>query len=105
MVKQAFVLQLRAGFEAEYKQRHDTIWPELVALLKRYGMADYHIYLHPQTLQLFGFLDVPDDFDGEALKREAIMQRWWESMAPLMETLPDSNEPLSVPLAHLFYME
>lgn len=105
MVKQAFVLQLRAGFETEYKQRHDAIWPELVALLKRYGMADYYIYLHTETLQLFGVLNVPDDFDSEALKHEAIMQRWWESMAPLLETIPGSNEPLSIPLLPMFYME
>ena len=103
-MQQAFVMQLHAGFEAEYKQRHDELWPELAELLKHYGMADYHIYLHPDTLQLFGVLTVPDDFDGEGLKQEAVMQRWWASMAPLMETLPGSNEPFSIPLQPVFYL-
>lgn len=101
---QAFVMQLLAGFEAEYQQRHDEIWPELVEVLKRYGMQDYHIFLHPETLQLFGFLTVPVDFDSAGLKREAVMQHWWESMAPLMETLPNSHEPFSVPLKPVFYL-
>jgi L-rhamnose mutarotase len=30
----AFRMQLKPGFEAEYKKRHDEIWPELSQLLK-----------------------------------------------------------------------
>lgn len=101
---QAFVMQLHAGFEAEYQQRHDEIWPELVEVLKRYGMQDYHIFLHPETLQLFGFLTVPDTFNSVGLKHEPVMQRWWHSMESLMETVPNSAEPLSIPLKSVFYL-
>ena len=31
-------MKLLPGFEAEYKQRHDEIWPELAALLKEAGI-------------------------------------------------------------------
>ena len=32
--KYAFRMMLNPGAEAEYRRRHDEIWPELVALLK-----------------------------------------------------------------------
>lgn len=104
MATQAFVMQLKAGQEVEYQRRHDEIWPELSALLKRYGVADYSIHLQPQSLQLFALMQVPDNFDGEALKQEQVLQRWWQSMAPLMETLPSSNEPVGLPLTPMFYL-
>ncbi|WP_022954530.1 L-rhamnose mutarotase [Leucothrix mucor] len=103
-MQQAFVMQLRAGFEAEYQQRHDEIWPELTALLKQYGFSHYSIYLHPETLQLFGTVTIPDDFNPELLKQELVMQRWWKCMAPLMETRAGSNEPASTELTRVFFM-
>lgn len=104
-MRKAFVMQLKPGFEAEYKKRHDELWPELAELLKAYGIADYHIFLHPESLQLFGIFEVPVSFDDARLKREPVMQRWWRSMSPLMETLPGSHEPKAEPLQPMFYLE
>ena len=44
MEKYAFKMKLNPGMEAEYRKRHDEIWPELVALLKDAGIswADDH---------------------------------------------------------------
>lgn len=39
--KHAFKMKLFAGKEAEYKRRHDEIWPELVALLHEASVSDY----------------------------------------------------------------
>lgn len=41
MEKYAFRMTLNPGAEAEYRRRHDAIWPELVALLKEAGVEDY----------------------------------------------------------------
>ncbi len=43
--KYAFKMQLNPGMKAEYKRRHDEIWPALVALLKQAGVSDYSIHL------------------------------------------------------------
>lgn len=37
MEKYAFKMKLAPGCEAEYRKRHDEIWPELLALLKEAG--------------------------------------------------------------------
>ena len=38
-------MKLFKGYEAEYKRRHEEIWPELTTLLKENGVSDYSIFL------------------------------------------------------------
>lgn len=45
MHRVAFKMQLLAGYAAEYKKRHDALWPELQSLLKDAGISDYSIFL------------------------------------------------------------
>ncbi len=99
----AFKMKLFPGFEAEYKKRHDEIWPELVALLKDTGISEYSIFLDEETNALFGFLKVPDSQNLDALPAQAVMQKWWAYMGDIMESNPD-NSPVSVPLKEVFYL-
>ncbi len=103
MEKYAFTMQLRAGCEAEYKKRHDEIWPELVQLLKEAGVSDYSIHLDPQTGKLFGMLSRTVSHTMDALPDDPLMQRWWSHMADIMETHAN-NEPVVTELKQLFYM-
>ena len=104
MQKYAFRMRLNPGMEAEYKRRHDAIWPELVALLKQAGVADYSIHLDRETDTLFGVLWRTDDHGMDDLPGHPVMQRWWAHMADIMDVKPD-NEPISVPLVTVFHME
>ncbi|MEM9632656.1 MAG: L-rhamnose mutarotase [Pseudomonadota bacterium] len=104
MEKFAFRMQLNPGMEAEYKKRHDEIWPELVALLKEAGIRDYSIHLDPQTHILFGVLWRSDDHKMEDLPSHPVMQKWWAHMADVMETGSD-NEPVATPLETVFHMD
>ena len=104
MAKYAFKMKLNRGMEAEYKRRHDEIWPELVALLKGAGVSDYSIHLDRQTNTLFGVLWRTDDHRMDDLAAHPVMQRWWAHMADIMETKPD-NEPVAIPLVTVFHME
>ena len=53
MEKYAFKMKLNPGMKAEYKRRHDEIWPSLVALLKQAGICDYSIHLDQETNILY----------------------------------------------------
>ncbi len=101
--KYAFKMKLNPGMTAEYKRRHDEIWPELVTLLRDAGISDYSIHLDEETGTLFGVLWRADDHGMDALPGKPVMQRWWAHMADIMETRPD-NEPVVVPLTPIFYM-
>jgi L-rhamnose mutarotase len=101
--KYAFKMRLNPGMQAEYKRRHDEIWPELVALLHEAGISDYSIHLDEETNTLFGVLWRADDHRMDALPDSPVMQRWWAYMADIMETKSD-NEPVAVPLQTVFHM-
>ena len=103
MQKYAFRMRLNPGAEAEYRRRHDAIWPELAQLLRDAGVRDYSIHLDPETHCLFGVLWRTGDHTMDDLPGHPVMQRWWAYMADLMQTHPD-NAPVAVPLETVFHL-
>ncbi|WP_371193825.1 L-rhamnose mutarotase [Glaciecola sp. SC05] len=104
MEKTAFVMTLLPGFEAEYKKRHDEIWPELVTALKDAGVSDYSIFFESASNKLFAVLKRSDNHQMEQLPLQPIVQKWWAFMADIMETHSD-NSPISTPIQLLFHMD
>ena len=100
----AFKMQLFPGFVAEYRKRHDEIWPELVALLKEAGISDYSIFLDRETCSLFAVLRRSTDHAMDRLPRTEIMQRWWGMMSDVMAANPDGS-PVSTPLEPMFHLD
>jgi L-rhamnose mutarotase len=96
-------MRLNPGMEAEYIRRHDEIWPELVALLKATGIANYSIHLDRETMTLFGYLERRDDHTMDDLPNHPVMRRWWAFMGDIMQTNPDGS-PVAIPLVETFYM-
>ena len=96
-------MQLNAGMAAEYKRRHDEIWPELVTLLHAAGISDYTIHLDEQTGHLIGVLTRTADHDMDSLPDHPVMQKWWAHMGDIMATNPD-NSPMVKTLKPLFHM-
>ena len=103
MARVAFRMKLFPGQEAEYRRRHDALWPELYDLLKATGISDYSIFLDPETNGLFGVLTIEQPARLDDLPAHPVMQRWWSYMKDIMDTNPD-HSPVSVPLKEVFYM-
>lgn len=99
----AFKMRLNPGQSAEYKRRHEDIWPELSQALRDAGVIDYSIHLDDETNILFAVMKRRTDHDLDDLPKTELMQRWWAHMADIMQTTPD-NVPISVPLTTLFEM-
>jgi L-rhamnose mutarotase len=97
----AFRMKLKSGFEAEYKKRHDEIWPELKDLLLRAGIAEYYIFLDEATGSLFAFQKITPTEVALTLSEQPIMRRWWDYMADIMEVNPN-NSPVVVPCPQVF---
>lgn len=104
MTQKAFKMKLKPGFEAEYKKRHDEIWPELKAAITETGVYDYSIFLDEETLILFAVQKIKDDGNPDVQKEMAIVRKWWDMMADIMDTNPD-NSPVSVELKPMFHMD
>lgn len=94
-------MTLHPGQAAEYRRRHDAIWPELVEALTAAGVLDYRIFLDAETNLLFAVLTRRTDHTMDALREEPVMRRWWTMMADIMETGP-TLEPLTAPLSEVF---
>ena len=92
MIRKAFKMKLYPGKEAEYKRRHDELWPQMKQMI------------HPETLTLFAVLQIEDEERWAASAQTEICRKWWDSMAELMETNPD-NSPVSVDLIPVFYLK
>lgn len=92
---------LRPGAEAEYKKRHDAIWPELVEQLRSAGILDYRIFVDRENRCLFAVLTRITSHTMDDLPNKAVMRRWWAMMADLMFTESDSS-PQVTPLEEMF---
>ena len=95
-------MYLLPGHSAEYKKRHDEIWPELGVLLHQVGIQNYSIFLDESTRTLFGYLEAPDLSTIDSLPAQEVMKKWWAHMADIMETNPD-HSPVSIDLTPVFY--
>ncbi|HEY0853232.1 MAG TPA: L-rhamnose mutarotase [Devosia sp.] len=97
----AWVMKLKPGNEAIYKQKHDEIWPDMLALMKRDGVRNFSIYRHGLTLFAYQERDTPADPNGTI---DPIVWKWWEMMAPYMETNPDFS-PVQEPVEEMFHAD
>ena len=102
MQRKAFKMYLLPGHSAEYKKRHDEIWPELGVLLHQVGIQNYSIFLDESTRTLFGYLEASDLSTLDSLPAQEVMKKWWAYMADIMETNLD-HSPVAIDLTPVFY--
>jgi len=102
--KIAFRMFLNPGQAAEYRRRHDAIWPELTRLLKASGIRDYSIYLDEEHDVLFAVLSREVGHTMNELPRHPLMQRWWAHMADIMRSHADGS-PVVEPLPCMFHLD
>jgi len=104
MKRVAFKMKLKPGCEAEYKKRHDEIWPELSRVLSEAGVSDYSIFLDQETLILFAVQKLSDDSTADRLPQDPVVRKWWDFMADVMVTNPDRS-PVCVPITEMFHAD
>ena len=101
MDRSSFTMKLKKGFEAEYKFRHDNIWPELLDLLTGDGITEYYIFLDEKTGILFAFMKRETSNAKLLIKEHPVMKKWWNYMKDIMDTNPDGS-PMTTGLTEVF---
>ena len=95
----AWILEVRPGYEEEYKKRHEKICPEMIQMLKESGVRNYSIFRHGLTL--IGYFET-DNLKNtiSSINQSEINRKWGEYMAPIMKIEIDSerNFPYLLPL-------
>ena len=104
LFRNAFKMKLNSGCKAEYKRRHDEIWPELSRVLTDAGISDYSIYLDEETNTLFAFQKLAPGHTADDLPDNPVVQKWWNYMSDIME-YNDDNTPVAIPLEEMFHAD
>ncbi|MEO6148656.1 MAG: L-rhamnose mutarotase [Mucilaginibacter sp.] len=103
MERIAFKMKLNEGCAAEYKKRHDNIWPELCLLLKDSGVSDYSIFFDEDTHTLVAILKAEDAAILSEMPKSELTRRWWKHLSDIMESNADGS-PVITPLTEIFYL-
>jgi L-rhamnose mutarotase len=82
-----FLLKVRQDRLDEYKERHTSVWPEMLHALRETGWHNYSLFLREDGL-LVGYFETPD-LNGalEGMAQRDINERWQREMAPFFENL------------------
>jgi len=87
MERVCFLGRVRAERLEEYRERHERVWPDMLAALREAGWGNYTLFLTDDGL-LVGYLETQDY--RAALSRMAqtdVNARWQEEMAPYFTEL------------------
>jgi L-rhamnose mutarotase len=91
---------------AEYRERHEHVWPEMREALSATGWRNYSLFLSP-TGMLIGYLEC-DDFEASRRAMEAteVNARWQAEMGQYFQDLEGRrpDEGLLV-LEEVFHLE
>lgn len=104
MMRKAFVMQVDPDQHEEYLDRHNPIWPELESTLKSHGVHNYSIFLHPETSQLFAYVEIEDETRWESIAQTEVCRKWWAHMGDIMPS-HDDNSPISEDLREIFHID
>lgn len=80
MTRYCFLLQVRPELLPEYRERHATVWPDMLAALRDGGWRNYSIFARPDGL-LVGYAEA-DDLDAaqRAMAATEVNTRWQAEM-------------------------
>ena len=97
--------RIKPGKLAEYKKRHDEIWPEMLALLKEAGIRNYSIW--SDGLDVFGYYECDKgvEFAEKTQADSPIVDRWNLYMADVLELVMDPETGAQPKLKQMFMME
>lgn len=87
MERVCFLLKVRPERLAEYKERHKTVWPDMLQALRETGWHNYSLFLREDGL-LVGYFETPDLHAAlTGMAGREVNLRWQRDMAPFFVNL------------------
>jgi L-rhamnose mutarotase len=98
-------LQIKPERLEEYKARHRSVWPDMLAALHETGWTNYSLFLRPDGL-LVGYLEAENFASALAgMAARGVNERWQREMAEFFlhkpGVLPDRA---MTPLEEIFHV-
>ena len=97
--------RIKPGMQAEYKRRHDEIWPELKELLKSAGIGNYTIWSDGDVL--FGYYECEKGiaFAEKTQANSPGVARWNVYMQDVLELEMDPETGAQPKMQQMFLLE
>ncbi|MBA3943240.1 MAG: L-rhamnose mutarotase [Herpetosiphonaceae bacterium] len=87
MERVCFILQVKPDRLAEYRERHRSVWPDMLAALAETGWHNYSLFLRDDGL-LIGYFETPNYAAALAgMATREVNERWQREMAPFFADL------------------
>jgi len=105
MERYAWKALVAEGREDEYVRRHDEIWPEMRAELRRAGIRNYSIWLSGR--ELFGYYECGRglEYARTVYAESEVVRRWGEFMSDILIFETDPATGRRKTLHEVFYLE
>jgi L-rhamnose mutarotase len=86
MKRIGFLLKVKKEMIAEYKRRHEAVWPEMLDAIARSGWHNYSLFMREDGL-LFGYFETAEGLEMalQNLGGEEANTRWQEYMKDFFE--------------------
>jgi len=104
MIRKAFLMSVSADAHDEYERRHNPIWADLAAVLKRHGASNYSIFLESEKSLLFAYVEVESEHRWSEIADTPECKNWWAFMKDIMPANAD-NSPVSTELSEVFHLD
>jgi L-rhamnose mutarotase len=105
MQRVCFCLQVKRELLQEYKERHRSVWPEMLQALGQAGWHNYSLFLRDDGL-LVGYVET-EDFQRalSAMAQTEVNSRWQREMAGYFEDPAGRHADEQMrPLEQVFYL-
>lgn len=105
MERYAWKASVLEGQLAEYKKRHDNIWPELKQVLKDAGIVNYSIW--NVGSELFGYFECVKGaaFAADYQAKSLVVDKWNKYMRDVMIMEMDDATGAQPKMKEIFYMD
>lgn len=106
MQRICFLLKVKKDRLAEYKRRHEQVWPEMLNALRETGWHNYSLFLRDDGL-LIGYLETPDFQQALAgMGSQPINEKWQKEMGDFFEQLEGQRPDQAMfTLAEVFHLD
>ena len=97
--------RIKPGMQAEYKRRHDEIWPEMTEVLKKAGIRNYTIWSDGDVL--FGYYECEKGiaFAEKTQAQSSVVDKWNEYMKDVLELEMDPETGAQPKMQQMFFLE
>jgi len=106
LTRVCFILQVKKDRLDEYKERHKSVWPEMLQALRETGWHNYSLFLRDDGL-LVGYVETADfEKARTGMAAREVNKRWQDQMAGFFEIPNGAHADDQMrPLPEVFHLD